>query len=319
MRVFLRLLSRSARYCVSHSIRSGQIYKSGDIKMKYTIIGLGEILWDMLPSGKQLGGAPANFAHHANALGNQGVVVSAVGEDKLGHQILRQLKNLCLNRRYVAINKTKPTGTVSVTLDDKGHPSYTIHQQVAWDFIAKTPSLKKLAKRTHAVCFGSLAQRSYLSRNTIQTFLKDIPSEALRIFDINLRQSFYSKEIIDSSLRLANVFKINEEELAIVANLLLFAENQSERTILKLLAIRYNLRLIALTKGDKGSLLYSEGQFSTHRGYPTQVVDTVGAGDSFTAALTVGMLKKHKLGRINDNANRLAAFVCSQTGATPKY
>ncbi|OQY43949.1 MAG: carbohydrate kinase [Candidatus Parabeggiatoa sp. nov. 2] len=286
--------------------------------MKYTIIGLGEILWDMLPSGKQLGGAPANFAHHANALGNQGVVVSSVGEDKLGHEILVQLKNLCLTRRYVVINKTKPTGTVSVTLDDKGHPSYTIHQQVAWDFIAKMPSLKKLAKRTHAVCFGSLAQRSLLSRNTIQTFLKDTPSEALRIFDINLRQSFYSKEIIDSSLQLANVFKINDEELPIVANLLRFAV-QSERATLKLLAIRYNLRLIALTKGDKGSLLYSEGQFSTHRGYPTQVVDTVGAGDSFTAALTVGMLKTHKLGRINDNANRLAAFVCSQTGATPKY
>ena len=281
-----------------------------------TVVGLGEMLWDMLPSGKQLGGAPANFAHHANELGNHGIVISSVGDDKLGNEIIQRLENLSLIRDYVAVDNTKPTGTVSVQIDAQGHPAYTIHENVAWDFIPNTPSLMELATKTDAVCFGSLAQRSEVSRNTVQTFLNATPSETLRIFDINLRQSFYTREIIESSLQQANVFKINDEELPIVTNLLGFAKE--ELTALKDLATHYKLLMIAVTQGNKGSVLYSNGQISTHSGYPTKVEDTVGAGDSFTAALTVGMLKKHDLDRINENANRVAAFVCSQIGATPK-
>lgn len=280
-----------------------------------SVVGIGEILWDMLPDGKQLGGAPTNFAYHVNALGSQGIVISCVGDDELGNEMMEQVKNNALIRDYITVEKTKPTSTVSIEIDAQGQPSYQIHQNVAWDWIPKTPTLMALVPQIHAVCFGSLAQRSTVSRNAIQTFLMATSFKTVRIFDINLRQSFYSKEIIDSSLQLANVFKMNEEELPIVAQLLGFAEDES--TALEILTNRYQLHLIAITKGGKGSILYSKGQCSVHAGYPIEVKDTVGAGDAFTAALAVGILKKHKLERINDNANRLAAYVCSQAGAIP--
>jgi fructokinase len=280
--------------------------------MNYKIIGIGELLWDMLPSGKQLGGAPANFAYHTN-----GILVSAIGNDELGKEILTKLDSLSLNTDYIHINNDKATSTVSVELDEQGKPSYIIHENIAWDFIPNTAELMQLAKTADAVGFGSLAQRSSMSHNTIQAFLKATPTETLRIFDINLRQSYYDKVIIESSLQLANILKINDEELPIVAEMLALS-GDDEIAILKSLTNKYQLNLIALTKGDKGSILYSKEQTSIHQGYPTTIEDTIGAGDSFTAALTMGLLKQHDLDTINDHANRVAAFICSQKGATAK-
>jgi len=279
--------------------------------MNYTIVGIGELLWDMLPSGKQLGGAPANFAYHTN-----GILVSAIGNDELGKQILTKLDSLSLNKDYIHINQNKATSKVSVELDDEGKASYIIHEDIAWDFIPNTTELMALAKKADAVGFGTLAQRSSISDNTIQAFLEATSSETLRIFDINLRQSYYDKAVIESSLQLANILKINDEELPIVANIL--ALSGDEKTILQSLSNKYELNLIALTKGDKGSILYTKQQTSIHKGYPTTIENTIGAGDSFTAALTIGLLKQHDLDTINDHANRVAAFVCSQKGATAK-
>jgi fructokinase len=279
--------------------------------MSYTIVGIGEILWDMLASGKQLGGAPANFAYHTN-----GILVSAIGNDELGKQILTKLDSLSLNKDYIHINQNKATSKVSVKLDDEGKASYIIHEDIAWDFIPNTSKLMALAKTADAVGFGSLAQRSSMSHNTIQAFLEATSTETLRIFDINLRQSYYNKAIIESSLQLANILKINDEELPIVANML--ALSGDEKTILQSLSNKYGLNLIALTKGDKGSILYTKQQTSIHKGYPTTIEDTIGAGDSFTAALTIGLLKQHDLESINDHANHVAAFICSQKGATAK-
>jgi fructokinase len=280
--------------------------------MNYKIIGIGELLWDMLPSGKQLGGAPANFAYHTN-----GILVSAIGNDELGKEILTKLDSLSLNKDYIHINNEKPTSTVSVELDEQGKPTYIIHENIAWDFIPNTAELMQLAKTADAVGFGSLAQRSAMSHNTIQAFLKATPTNTLRIFDINLRQSYYDKAIIESSLQLANILKINDEELPIVAEMLTLS-GDDEIAIMKSLSNKYELNLIALTKGDKGSILYTKEQTSIHKGYPTTIEDTIGAGDSFTAALTMGLLKQHDLDKINDHANRVAAFICSQKGATAK-
>ena len=285
-------------------------------KMKPLIVGIGELLWDMLPEGKEMGGAPANFAYHACSLGGEGAVVSSIGADDYGRQILDRLGALSLSREYISIDRTHPTGTVEVTVDARGKPSYIIRENVAWDFIPNTPQLMELAKKADAVCFGTLAQRSAVSRATIQAFLKRTPQKALRIFDINLRQSFYSKELIESSLDLANVLKLNDEELAVIASLLSLSGDES--TLLAEIAGKHRLYMVALTRGDKGSILYSDGQISIHPGYKVEVVDTVGAGDAFTASLALSVLSGQDLDAINDHANRVAAFVCSKHGATPQ-
>lgn len=278
-------------------------------------IGLGEILWDLLPSGKQLGGAPANFAFHAQALGATSAVVSAVGRDELGTEILDRLRGLGLDTRYVAVDPRHPTGTVSVSLDAAGVPSYVIHADVAWDFIPDSQGLRELAGRAQVICFGSLAQRSPVSRGTVHAFLGASRPEALRIFDINLRQHYYTAEAVRASLALATVLKINDEELPRVAELL--GLPRDEGGTMRALFERFPLRVVALTRGGRGSSLYAPGDVSHHAGFPVAIVDTVGAGDAFTAALAMGLLRGRPLARINELANRLAAFVCSQPGATP--
>lgn len=285
-------------------------------KRKFILVGLGEILWDMLPGGKQLGGAPANFAYHAQALGGQGVVVSCIGNDELGKEILSSLDELQLQRQYVSVDNSHPTGTVTVKLDEDGKPDYIIHENVAWDFIPFNSSLSVLAAQTAAVCFGSLCQRSPVSRKTIRSFLAATGADCIRVLDINLRQSYFNREIINTMLELSNVLKLNDEELAVVANLL--GITGSETDILSQLAERYALRLIALTRGASGSRLYAQGEDSNHQGFPAQIADTVGAGDSFTAAMTLELLNGKNLDTINKYANRVASFVCSQSGATPK-
>ncbi|MBI4283601.1 MAG: carbohydrate kinase [Chloroflexi bacterium] len=283
--------------------------------MTYSLVGIGELLWDIFPTGKELGGAPANFAYQASALGGEGLIVSGVGADSLGDEILERLDALSLSRQYVARDAKHPTGTVSVKVEAEGKPSFAIQENVAWDFIPKTEQLMELGKRTDAVTFGTLAQRSAVSRATIRAFISRIPSSILRIFDINLRQRFYSKEVIEWSLEAGNVLKVNEEELPVLAQL--FSIGGDERRLLGELCRRFNLALIALTKGPRGSLLYSREQISLHDGYKTEVVDTVGSGDAFTAALALGMLTGSDIDTINDYANRVASFVCSQRGATP--
>ena len=281
----------------------------------YTLVGLGEILWDMLPDGKKLGGAPANFAYHAQALGGRGVVVSCVGDDELGREILTRLEQLGLSRDYIGIDKDHPTGTVTVELDEHGKPDYIIHENVAWDFIGPNSGLAELAAQTDAVCFGSLCQRSDVSRGTVTRFLEDTGTHCIRVFDINLRQAYYSRDVIERMLGLSTVLKLNDEELHVVARL--FEICGSETDILARLVESYGLRLIALTRGAKGSRLYGPAGDSAHPGFPAAIIDTVGAGDAFTAAITLGLLHNRPLDTINEHANRVAAYVCSQSGATP--
>jgi len=282
---------------------------------KFTVVGLGEILWDVLPDGKQLGGAPANFAYHAQALGGRGIVVSCIGNDELGKEIMKRLEKLGLDSSYVAVDENHPTGTVTVELDEDGKPNYTIHENVAWDYIASDSSLLELAARADAVCYGSLCQRSQISRKTVRDFLQATNSDCLGVFDINIRQSYFNKEIIHTMLGLSNVLKLNDEELPVVADLL--GLTGSETDILSQLTDIYELRMIALTRGAKGSRLYAQGENSDHGGFPAEVADTVGAGDSFTAAMTLGLLYDKPLGWINEYSNRVASFVCSRAGATP--
>ena len=285
------------------------------------VVGVGEVLWDMFPEGKQFGGAPANFAYHARMLGADAHVVSCVGADNLGNEILRRLESLGLSRKYVAVDPDHPTGTVSVKVDNHGKPQYVIHEGVAWDYIPTMPGLVELAKRSNAVCFGSLAQRSPDSRTTIRDLLAQTPDECLRIFDINFRQHYYDAETVAVGLEAANVLKLNDEELPEVARLLDLAgkgNDVNEDDVLASLLDQCGLKLIALTRGSHGSTLIGPQQRSDHPATPTEIVDTVGAGDSFTAAVTMGLLHDLPLETINERANQVAAFVCSQAGATPE-
>lgn len=285
--------------------------------MPKIIVGIGEVLWDMLPGGKQLGGAPANFAYHAKALGSDNSVsyiISAIGNDTLGTEIQSQLNKLNINHTHLHISNALKTGSVSVSLDNQGLPGYTIEQNVAWDFIPKIPD--NFQHPIDAICFGTLAQRSPVSRESIQNFLATLPETTLKIFDINLRQSFFSQKIIESSLTLANILKINDDELKIISKLLNIPGNEEQQ--LKTISRRYTIKLGILTRGSSGSLLYTENNTSVHPGFKIKSKDTVGAGDAFTAAVVIGLLKGFELDKINDCANQIASYVCSRSGATPE-
>ena len=286
--------------------------------MKHTIVGIGELLWDMLPSGKQMGGAPANFAYCAQELGRaESVVVSCVGDDVLGQEILSHLDALSLRGDYITVDREHPTGAVLIEVDEQRNHTFNIEENVAWDFIPETSPLEKLAQNADVVCFGSLAQRAPVSRSTVQAFLKRVSPSALCIFDINLRQSFYTREIIEASLGPANVLKANDDELPILSECLSISGDAD--AVLEALAERFDLGLAILTKGGNGSVLYSRksGRASYHNGFTVDVADSVGAGDAFTAAVAIGMLREYDLDYINECANRVASFVCSQDGATP--
>ncbi|UCC21954.1 MAG: carbohydrate kinase [Planctomycetota bacterium] len=288
----------------------------GKSERKFIMVGLGEILWDMLPEGKQLGGAPANFAYHAQALGGQGVVVSCIGDDDLGKEILGCLDEMKLDSKYVAVDGGHPTGTVTIRLDENGKPDYIIHENVAWDFIPSSSALLSLAGETDAVCFGSLCQRSEVSQKTVRSFLTATRPDCIRLFDINIRQSYYNEDVVRTMLKLSNVLKLNDEELVIVAGLL--GIKGSDTNVLSELTKRYELSLIALTKGPEGSRLYTGSRDCECEAAPIdKIADTVGAGDAFSAAIAIGWLRGDDLDRINAKASRVASFVCSQSGATP--
>ena len=282
---------------------------------EFTLVGIGEVLWDLFPDGRQLGGAPANFAYHAHALGGDGIIVSSIGHDEPGDEIVNRLNLLGLDTRYIEIDREHPTGAVSVELDEGGQPRYIIHKDVAWDFIRGSRELTALGGRADAVCFGSLGQRSPVSRTTIRNFLRATKPDCIRVFDINLRQSYYDEVMVHEMLSIANVLKLNDEELGIVAGLL--SIEASESAVVSQLIHRYNLHLVAVTKGANGSCLYTSEETSSHKGFKIEVADTVGAGDAFTAAMIFGRLHGKTLDEINEYANRVAGYVCTQTGAMP--
>jgi fructokinase len=269
----------------------------------------------MLPDGKLLGGAPANFAYHCHALGADAKVLSAIGDDELGREIIDELNARQVNIDYIDTN-THPTGTVDVLVGDDGDAHYTINEEVAWDHIQWTDELQLLAARVDAVCFGSLAQRSTDSCEAIHQFLSHTKANCLRIFDINLRQQYYSRKILDRSLQAANVFKLNDDELTVIQKLLDLPN--SPQDALQVLRSRYQLQCIALTRGAEGSILMDEHSCCDCSGLPATVADTVGAGDSFTAVMVMGLLLDLSLDKINQLAGKVAAFVCSQSGATPE-
>lgn len=281
------------------------------------VVGLGELLWDIFPEGKQLGGAPANFAYMTNLLGDNGVVASRVGEDELGREAQQRLRELGLKTSHVQVDPIHPTGTVQVAVDPAGQPNFTIATSVAWDAFAWTPEWRLLAEQADAVCFGSLAQRCAQSRGTIRAFLKAMRPDAIRVFDVNLRQSFYSAEILAESATLADIIKVNHEELPVMAKLLKIPFIYDDRRAAEWLRDTYGTKLVCMTRGAKGSLLVGEDEISEHSGLRVYVADTVGAGDAFTAALVYHYLRHASISTLNEAANRMGAWVASQTGATP--
>lgn len=279
------------------------------------IVGIGEVLWDMFPEGKRIGGAPANFAYHMSQFGFDSRVVSAVGEDELGDEILENFNEKGL--RYWVERVPFPTGTVEVTLNEGGIPCYEIKQSVAWDNVPYTPELDQLACQTRCVCFGTLAQRNVVTRTTLNRFLDAMPGEAYKVFDINLRQHFYTVEILKDSLSRCNLLKLNDEELVILSDLLELSEESVEKRCREIMD-RFDLKMLILTCGVQGSYVFSDDIRSFLNTPHVKVVDTVGAGDSFTAAFCAAVLKGKSMVEAHRLAVEVSAFVCSQAGAMPR-
>jgi fructokinase len=291
-----------------------------------TIVGLGELLWDFLPAGRQLGGAPANFAYISTLLGNRGVVASRVGNDALGEEAIRQLQERMLECGCIQRDMKHPTGIAKVGLNAQGQPSFEISEGVAWDSLEWSSEWKALAQRADAVCFGTLAQRSAESRETIQSFVKNTAPDALRVFDVNLRQNYYSAEILATSCGLADVVKMNEDEFPTVLELLRLSREGVELSARRMIET-FDLKLVCITRGAGGSLLVADKFSHSHPGIPCKVVDSVGAGDAFTAGLVHEYLHKKKLQEaelngqflalMNERGNKMGAWVASQSGAMP--
>jgi fructokinase len=301
------------------------------LKEPHLILGLGELLWDVLPLGPRLGGAPANFAVMAGRLGNHAVLLSRIGRDDLGRLAVEQLDPLPVDAGFVETDPVHETGRVTVHFED-GQPRYTIHKPAAWDFMELSDEWIRLAERADAICFGSLAQRSAESRQTIQTLAAQASSKCVRVFDANLRAPFYSGEVIQESLELATVMKMNDAEVPLVMGLLGLPGGEAGRDGLKaerdiegaerlgaerLLSEFPTLQMVAITRGARGSVLVTRDEWHEHPGLPVKVVDTVGAGDAFTAALTHYLLRGADLATLNEAGNRWGGWVASQVGAMP--
>lgn len=280
------------------------------------VVGIGEALWDVLPEGRKLGGAPANFAYHVSQFGLESYIVSAVGDDALGKEITDKFTEKKLNHMVETV--PYPTGTVQVELDPNGVPQYDIKENVAWDNIPFTPQIEALAKRTRALCYGSLAQRNEVSRQTINRFIDAMPKtdDTMIIFDVNLRQRYYTKDVLDASMRKCNVLKINDEELVTISRMLGYPGTDLQSKCWILLG-RYNLKMLILTCGVNGSYIFTSGNMSYLATPMVEVADTVGAGDSFTATFTSSIIKGLGVAEAHRRAVNVSAFVCTQHGATP--
>lgn len=286
------------------------------------IVGIGELLWDMLPDGPQLGGAVSNFCVMASRLGDHGVIASRVGDDKLGHEALAQLATLPVDSSQIQRDTSHVTSTVTVSLVD-GQPRYIIHEPVAWDFLEFTPDWLKLAQAADAVCFGTLAQRNANAQRTIQGFLAETKPGCMRLLDVNLREPYYSSRTLETSLEFASVLKMNDGEVPQVLDLLSMPHTSQTTpealvTGARSLIDEFQLALVCITMGGSGSLLVGPSQVDRHPGVPCSVVDTVGAGDTFTAAFTHYYLKGAPLSVLNEAANRWGAWMASQRGAMPR-
>jgi fructokinase len=283
---------------------------------KRTIVGVGEVLWDLLPGGASLGGAPANFAYITQLLDDDGIVASRVGRDPLGHQALARMRELGIGTDHLQRDSEHPTGTVDVEIDAKGQARFEIADLVAWDFLEWTAGWQQLAEKVDAVCFGSLAQRSGQSRATIGNFLKAASEQAVKVFDVNLRQPYYAQEILSQSMRLADIVKVNDEELPKIMALTGLT-HKDERSSAEVLLTTFDLKLVCVTRGGRGSLLARKNQIHEHPGFRVKVSDTVGSGDAFTAALVHEYLNGSSLEKMNDMANRVGAWVATQKGGMP--
>lgn len=283
--------------------------------MENYVVGLGEALWDVLPEGKKLGGAPANFAFHAGQFGLNAIAVSAVGEDKLAEETIQQLEEKHL--QYCIPRVPYPTGTVQVTLDDEGVPTYDIKENVAWDNIPFNDDVRHVAENTRAVCWGSLAQRNVVSRETIYKFLDATPKDCMKIFDINLRQNFYTKEVICESMKRCNVLKINDEELIIIGRMFGYPGLDIENKCWLILG-KYDLDMLVLTCGVNGSYVFTPGSMSFQPTPKVEVADTVGAGDSFTGTFCASILEGMPVAEAHKRAVHVSAYVCTQNGAMPQ-
>jgi fructokinase len=292
------------------------------LREPHLVLGIGELLWDVLPGGKRLGGAPANFSVMAGRLGNHAVILSRIGRDDLGREAVHLLDPLPADTAYLQIDTAHDTGRVTVAFND-GQPEYTIHKPAAWDSLELSDEWVQLAERADAICFGSLAQRSIESRHTIQTLAAQTLSRCIRVFDVNLRSPFYSSEVIQESLELATVAKMNDAEVPLVLALLgMPVEDEGLPGNLRsgaerLLAEFPTLQMIAITRGAHGSLLVNREEWHEHPGFPAKVADTIGAGDAFTAAMTHYLLRGTDLNVLNDAGNRWGSWVASQSGAMP--
>ena len=283
--------------------------------MENKIVGLGEALWDVLPEGKKLGGAPANFAYHAGQFGLDTLAISAVGEDQLGDETLSAFEEKGL--KYIMPRVPFPTGTVQIELDAQGVPAYEIREGVAWDNIPFTPEMEKIARSCKAVCWGSLAQRHEVSRNTIHRFLDATPPTCLKIFDINLRQTFYDEEVIRASLKRCNILKINDEELVTIGRLFGYPGLDMSNKCWLILG-KYNLDMLVLTCGVNGSYVFKPGAMTFIETPKVDVADTVGAGDSFTASFCAAILKGLSVSDAHQLAVETSAYVCTCNGAMPR-
>ena len=279
------------------------------------MVAIGELVWDLLPAGKVLGGFPVNLCYSLNCLGGQAEPVTATGADTLGTRATQQLRSLDLSTSYLQAS-VHPTGTVAISVDDRGEPTFTIGENSAWDFLEWTSDLQELAQEADAICFGTLGQRSPQSRRTIRRVLETAPAHALRVLDVNLRAPHFSATLIRESLQMANIVKLSDPEMDQVVRLLALGHGSVRSQMTQLLE-EYRLELLCLTRGEAGSVLLTRDGIHEHSGFPVDVVDTVGAGDAFLAALVFYSLRGASLEVTNEAANRLGAWIASQAGATP--
>jgi fructokinase len=282
------------------------------------MVGLGEVLWDLLPSGRVLGGAPTNFAYMTNVLGDRGIVASRVGKDSLGQEACEVMENLGLTTGYIHRDEDHQTGSATILLDSAGLPTFAIKESVAWDFLDWTSMWEDLSRQADVVCYGSLAQRSPISADTIDRFLRHTQKGTLKIFDVNLRQTFYSRDVLHKLFLQADIAKLTDQEMRRVGSLFLSDDVYDEQRLARWLRAEFKLKLVCITRGDHGSLLVSEDEVVEHTGLAVEVVDTVGAGDAFTACLAHQFIQGRSLTEISESANRFASWIVTQMGATPK-